>query len=64
MIFSNGEKANCYKDATKQDSDNVYKIYMVKYDVDAGVLVDEQIVERNKSDACENYENDLATLKE
>lgn len=64
MIFSNGEKVNCYKDAMKQDSDNVYKVYMVKYDVEAGVLVDEQIVERNKSDACENYENDLATLKE
>lgn len=64
MIFSNGEKANCYKDATAEDVDPLYKIYTVKYDIDSGLLTDEQIIERTKSDACENYESDLATLKE
>lgn len=66
IVFANGEKDNCYSkfDNEKEDS-IVYTIYSVKYNKN-NFSFDEakELIKRNKSDKCENYESDLAVLKD
>lgn len=62
IVFSNGEKLNCYKDSTEEVL--LYRIYSITYDEESiNFGTPKELVSRNKKDSCDYVEQDLKTLK-
>lgn len=69
IVFSNSEKLNCYSDDTMNDEEfvdgNLYTIYTIKYDYTEHKFNEAlKKITRNKSDGCNNYDEDLSFLTE
>ncbi len=69
IVFSNDEKMNCYNNEIMDSVDfvdgNLYTIYTIKYDFTEHKFGDAlKKVTRNKSDGCDNYDDDLSFLTE
>lgn len=68
IIFIDSENKTCYSEEEInkegfEDTEN-YKIYTIKYDAESGTFAPEkEIISRNKSASCTNYEEDLEELK-
>lgn len=67
ITFSNEDNTNnCYSEFNAEEEDTlVYTIYSIKYNSDTNNFENaKKILSRNKSDKCENYEEDLKNLEE
>ena len=64
IVFSNGEKTNCYNETIVEDRP-LYTIYTVKYNKSEHKFSSvKTVVSRNVNDLCTNYEDDMNLLKE
>ena len=67
IVFSNNDsKNNCYTEFNEDDEDSlVYTIYSIKYNTSSNNFDEaKKILSRNKSEKCDNYEDDLKNLEE
>ena len=63
IVFNNNEEVSCYTDGS--DDTLVYTIYSIKYNTSTNSFGEaKKILSRNKSDKCDNYEDDIKILEE
>ena len=67
IVFSNNDsKNNCYTEFNEDDEDSlVYTIYSIKYNTSSNNFDEaKKILSRNKSEKCDNYDDDMKILSE